>query len=184
MATEIWIPIGISGCAVIIAFLAFWRAKVPKDLKSTEPDFQAFKLLSDEGVKKAKDDLIEEWCKKKPKGNATFSEGLKEQVRKVRDAYENVSSLYQLGLLNRNSFRLVYGNVLVSTYRLMKDEIEKMRSLSNNPNLCKNFEETAVSLITNYKINAEPFCPPQKSESQIDSMDMSESVKLTEKNKI
>ncbi len=209
MATDIWIPIGISACAVIIAFIAFWRAKVPATLKSSEPDFQAFKILGDEKVKTAKDDLTKEWCDKKNNGKIIFNGDLKWQVRKVRDAYENVSSLYQLGLLNKDSFRHVYGNLVVSTYRLMKDEIENMRSMSNNPNICKNFEDTAVDFITQYNINAEPFCPPSPSHSTIttasvtatstkenesggdgdenttvSSNDISESIKLTEKNRL
>lgn len=179
MAGEIWIPIGISSCAVIIAFIAFWRAKPATS--TTNSMFECFKILSDPDVKYSKEKLTEEWCSKKGQTKITFSNNLTYHARKVRDAYESVCAIYNLELINKQVFREVYGSIIVSTYHLMKDEIDYLRHMTKNSSLCKNFENVAVELISDYGVVVQPYCPPTNPKSVRDPMDMSTGVTLVSK---
>lgn len=117
-----------------------------------------FRLLGSPDVKKSKkmladvrNDLL---SKSKP---IIFSDEYWDDVQKVRESYNQVCVLYIYELLNKKIFQEVYGETLVSTWKIIEEDVKHSRTVAgpNHP-ICKQFEEV-VNELEKLGIHAEPF---------------------------
>jgi len=155
-----WLPIIISVSSLGIAVFAFYRARpIEKQQYDSNSMLECFKLLSNEDVKKSKKALADKRTELlKENKPIHFDETLKSDVWRVQEAYNQVSVLYLLNLLNKENFRKVYGKTVVTTWKIIRDDVIHTRaSITGNAPICLQLEEVANDFIVNHCIDDEPY---------------------------
>lgn len=115
-----------------------------------------FNILSNPDIRNCKEMIgIERRDRVEHKKPLIFSEGgTKNCADMIEEAYNEVSALYLLDLLNKENFQTVYGGGLVIWWKIMKDDIKEKQKKS--PKIGKHFEDVAEELMKK-GINDEPY---------------------------
>ncbi|CUR52815.1 protein of unknown function [Nitrosotalea devaniterrae] len=115
-----------------------------------------FNILSNSDIRSCKEIIGQERRDRmEHKKSLIFNEdGIKNCADKIEEAYNEVSALYLLDLLNKENFRTVYGGGLVIWWKVMKDDIKEKQKKS--PKIGKHFEDVADELMK-AGINDEPY---------------------------
>lgn len=155
---EIWIPILISVASLIMSILAFYKARpIEKQQYDSTAMVECFQILGKVDLKASKKIIADQrrmlLQQNKP---IIFTLEIRQDVEKVREAYNQATALYQLGLLNKEQFKYVYGGAVVAFWKMIREDVENDRRLSGNPTLCRHLEDTAKELMKQ-GINNEPY---------------------------
>jgi hypothetical protein len=155
---EIWIPIAISAVSLIVSILAFHKARpIERQQYDANAMLECFKILGNVDLKTSKKHIADErkllLRQNKP---IIFADQVRTDVEKVREAYNQATALYQLGLLNKEQFKYVYGGAVVAFWKMIREDAENDRKISGNPRLCRHLEDTAKDLMQQ-GINNEPY---------------------------
>ncbi len=115
-----------------------------------------FNILSNPSIRSCKEMIAQERRDRiEHKKHLIFSEGgTKNCADQIEEAYNEVSALYLLGLLNKENFRTVYGGGLVTWWKIMKDDIKEKQMKSKK--IGKQFEDVAEEFMK-CGINDEPY---------------------------
>jgi len=154
-----------SAVAVLVAVITWKKARPIEKLQvemssqefSRDSLLECFRLINDLEVMKSKKIIADIRRADKTGAGYMMPSDYEERVRKVATAYNQVCALYELGLLNKKNFNFVYGGAIVSTWKLVKDEIEKWREDSSNDEICKHFGTVERHLRIDENIDKEPY---------------------------
>lgn len=155
---EIWIPIAISVVSLIVSIFAFYKARpIERQQYDANTMLECFKILGNVDLKAAKKNIADErrllLKQNKP---IIFAGQVRTDVEKVREAYNQATALYELGLLNKEQFKGVYGGAVVAFWKMICEDVQNDRKISGNPKLCRHLENTAEDLMKQ-GLNDEPY---------------------------
>ena len=119
--------------------------------------FQIFELLTNPSMKHHKQVISQSyWDFKDNNKKAIFSKSYAENnASNIKQVFDKACVIYELGLVNKKDFRSVYGGTVVRFWKILQEDIEHEQK--NNPKICQYFKKVANDLITEYKINDEPY---------------------------
>lgn len=126
--------------AVTVSIIAFVKAR-PIEQKQYDVNAmeKVFEYLTDDSIRQAKINIARKYFKLKEQDKdkkAIFTRDIKQEAEKIKTAFDKTGVLYNLKLLDKNSFQIFDGNI-IRTWLLLEDDISNDRLV--NKSQCLSF---------------------------------------------
>lgn len=126
--------------AVAVSIIAFVKAR-PIEQKQYDVNAmeKVFEYLTDDSIRQAKINIARKYFKLKEQDKdkkAIFTRDIKQEAEKIKTAFDKTGVLYNLKLLDKNSFQIFDGNI-IRTWLLLEDDISNDRLV--NKSQCLSF---------------------------------------------
>ena len=126
--------------AVAVSIIAFVKAR-PIEQKQYDVNAmeKVFEYLTDDSIRQAKINIARKYFKLKEQDKdkkAIFTRDIKQEAEKIKTAFDKTGVLYNLKLLDKNSFQIFDGNI-IRTWLLLEDDISNDRLV--NKSKCLSF---------------------------------------------